>query len=277
MVITSTTKFQPALHFNSADTISQSTAKSLNMDDLTSTTTPGTPYPAQESRLLALPAELRLQIFEPLLMNLLPISLFISSTGIRLWGQGIPPDVVSYLLVNKQLYFDLHDVIWSRLHFRIRAESGYGLPQTRRLPGKVTPNLLSSIRHLEINFPITSASYRDGPYRTENVEPALDAVEKISGLRSVTFNCGSDLWVYGGGDHRQVSRVAACAWKPVLARLQERGVEVRISNPDDFVHGIKCMQIFQREETKGDGERKCKLLLLRVGKEWRVREVEWKN
>jgi hypothetical protein len=199
----------------------------------------------QDSRLLDLPTELRIRIFERLMKPDLPVCLLIA-TNVYLWGQGLPKDIAACARVCKQISREVQDIIWERLSFKIRADKGYGLPSSTLLGKAESCMLLSKIRHAEICFPIAAIqSYGEPPYAAEvgRFKSYCVALEQDSALRSVTFNCDTTAFI-GEHDDGGVELVTK-AHLDVLAKLRDRGVKVKFINTGLRRNSAICLKIFR--------------------------------
>jgi hypothetical protein len=196
----------------------------------------------QQCALLNIPAELRLHIFEYLFSSFLPISLFVSNK-VHVWGQGLPDDLASYLLLCREINKELNDVIWNRLRFSIRAENGSRLSLMRCLGNTKSNALLNKVRHVEIMFPLASpAATPPGIRLFATMRPCLDVIKHNTALRSVTFNCNTSLWLSGCSE--EGVRRFALSWRNVLLNRAAEGVKVRLSNTKSK-HGMICVELFR--------------------------------
>ncbi len=184
---------------------------------------------AQPSSILSLPAELRLHIFENLLKNFMPISLFIQD-NVYVWGRGLPPDFMSYLLVCKEINKELQDFMWTRLTFTIRAQSGRGVTLARCIGSTATCELLRKIRHVEVMVPFVAIGGKTSKELFQSMWPCLAVIERSDALRSITFNCDSSLWMEESKKSREALRAVARLWKTPITQRVARGTKFAMSN-----------------------------------------------
>lgn len=190
------------------------------------------PNNTQPSRLLALPTEIRLRIFDLLMQPDLPICLLISDS-VHLWGQGLPKDIHSLSRVCKAIDAEVMDTIWERLRFRLRADNGRGLPSSVFVGKTEASRLLSRIRHAEVCFPMVAIQ---GPF-LGNVEEAVgrrlkglcEALEGNVRLRTLKFNCDTTAFV-GEHDDKGIELMAR-TFSDLMVKLKARGVKVELIHP----------------------------------------------
>ena len=199
----------------------------------------------QDSRLLDLPTELRIRIFDYLLKPELPVCLLLSN-NVYLWGQGLPKDIASCARVCKQISREVQDIIWERLRFKIRADNGRGLPASTQLGKTETCGLLSRIRHAEICFPIAAIQRSYGATDGTalwRLKLCCAALERNSTLRSLTFNCDTTAFI---GEHDDGGvEVITKAYLDVLAKLRDRGVKMKFVNTSLRRNSAICLKIFR--------------------------------
>lgn len=199
----------------------------------------------QDSRLLDLPTELRIRVFDCLLERSLPVCLLISAHT-YLWGQGLPKDIASCARVCKHLNAEVQDIIWERLNFKIRADNGHGLPSSTSLGATDTCDLLRRMRRLEVCFPISAIRGYDGdpdPAVMKRLKTCAQVLEKCSAAREITFNCDTNAYV-GEHDDKGVDLVTR-AFRDVLVLKRSQGVKVKVINANLRTSSTVCAQLLR--------------------------------
>ena len=199
----------------------------------------------QNSRLLDLPTELRIRIFDCLLERSLPVCLLIS-THTYLWGQGLPKDIASCARVCRHLNAEVQDIIWQRLNFKIRADNGHGLPSSTSLGTTETCDLLRRMRRIEICFPIAAIRGYGGdpdPAAVQRLKICAKVLEKCSAAREISFNCDTNAYV-GEHDDKGVDLVTR-TFRDVLVLERSQGVRVKVVNKNLRSSSAVCAQLLR--------------------------------
>ncbi|KAK5116091.1 hypothetical protein LTR85_009373 [Meristemomyces frigidus] len=189
------------------------------------------------SGLLALPPELRLQIYEDVAACDTPVSLYFDGKYIYVKGfSAATAASLAVLRVCKKMRREAMSVVWDNLHFDMTAASlKCDFSHLYHLIGEADScHVAGQMRHVQLLFSPKPYHYdrRLAVHFLQRAKHLYDLLGRSEILKSVAFDCDAGM----DGDDTEIDgafeRETVALFQGTFDELKKRGVHVRLVNTD---------------------------------------------